>query len=43
MKDSMRDEVVSQKRQKFYAAYMTKARERMKIDIDRGIVTRAIA
>jgi len=43
MKDSLRDEVASQKRQKFYAAYMTKARERMKIDIDRGTVTRAIA
>ena len=34
-KSSIRDEMVGERRNRFFSAYMTKARDKMKIDINR--------
>ena len=37
-KDSLRTEILNERKNKFYAAYMTKARQRMKITINRETI-----
>jgi peptidyl-prolyl cis-trans isomerase D len=42
-KDSVRDELLNDRKQKFFAAYMTKARQRMKININRETIAQITA
>ena len=42
-KNSLRDELLNERRNRFYAAYMTKAREKMKININRGVLQQLTA
>ena len=42
-RSSLRDELLNQRRNQFYAAYMTKARDRMKININRTVLQQLIA
>ncbi len=42
-KSSLRDELVNERRNRFYTAYMTKARERMKININRTVLQQLTA
>jgi peptidyl-prolyl cis-trans isomerase D len=42
-KESTRDELLNQRKQQFFAAYMTKARERMKININREVIAQITA
>ena len=37
-KDSLRNEILNERRNKFFAAYMSKARQRMKININRETI-----
>jgi hypothetical protein len=41
-KDSLRSELLNEKKQKFFAAYMTKARQRMKININRETIAQIV-
>jgi parvulin-like peptidyl-prolyl isomerase len=41
-KQTVRDELLNERRNRFYAAYMTKARERMKIDINRETLAQVL-
>jgi peptidyl-prolyl cis-trans isomerase D len=41
-KDSLRSELLNERKNKFFAAYMTKARLRMKIDINREVIAQII-
>jgi len=41
-KDTLRGEMLNEKKQKFFAAYMTKARQRMKININRETIAQII-
>jgi peptidyl-prolyl cis-trans isomerase D len=42
-KESTREELLNQRKQQFFAAYMTKARERMKININREAIAQITA
>ena len=42
-KDSLRNELLNERKNKFFAAYMTKARQRMKININRETIAQIIA
>jgi peptidyl-prolyl cis-trans isomerase D len=42
-KDSVRTDMLNERRNKFFAAYMTKARQRMKININRETIAQIIA
>jgi peptidyl-prolyl cis-trans isomerase D len=42
-KDSLRNELLNERRNRFYAAYMNKARERMKIEINRATIAQIVA
>jgi peptidyl-prolyl cis-trans isomerase D len=42
-KDSLREELLNDRKNKFFAAYMTKARQRMKININRETIAQIIA
>jgi peptidyl-prolyl cis-trans isomerase D len=42
-KDSLRAEILNDKRNKFFASYMTKARQRMKVNINRDTINKIIA
>jgi peptidyl-prolyl cis-trans isomerase D len=42
-RNSLRDELLNERRNRFYAAYMTKAREKMKININRGVLQQLTA
>jgi len=42
-KESMRGDLLNERRNKFFAAYMTKARQRMKININRETIAQIIA
>jgi peptidyl-prolyl cis-trans isomerase D len=42
-KDTLRGEMLNERKNKFFAAYMTKARQRMKIDINREVIAQIIA
>jgi peptidyl-prolyl cis-trans isomerase D len=42
-KDQLRDELLNERRNRFYAAYMTKAREKMRIDINRATLAQVVA
>jgi peptidyl-prolyl cis-trans isomerase D len=37
-RQQLKDELINQRKNQFYAAYMNKARERMRIDINRGVL-----
>jgi len=41
-KDSLRNEILNDRKQKFFAAYMTKARQRMKININRETIAQIV-
>lgn len=41
-KDSLRSELLNQRKNQFFAAYMTKARQRMKIDINRDTIAQIV-
>ena len=41
-KQTVRDELLNERRNRFYGAYMTKARERMKIDINRETLAQVL-
>ena len=41
-KDTLRTELLNDRKQKFFAAYMTKARQRMKIDINRETIAQIV-
>ena len=41
-KDSLRAEILNDKRNKFFASYMTKARQRMKVNINRETINKII-
>lgn len=42
-KDALRTELLNERRNRFYAAYMTKARERMKVNINRDVIAQITA
>jgi peptidyl-prolyl cis-trans isomerase D len=42
-KDSLREELLNDRKNKFFAAYMTKARQRMKININRETIAQIVA
>jgi peptidyl-prolyl cis-trans isomerase D len=42
-KDSLREELLNDRKNKFFAAYMTKARQKMKIEINRETIAQIIA
>ena len=42
-KDTLRAELLNQRKNQFFAAYMTKARQRMKIDINREVIAQLTA
>jgi peptidyl-prolyl cis-trans isomerase D len=42
-KDSLRAEILNDKRNKFFASYMSKARQRMKVNINRDTINKIIA
>jgi peptidyl-prolyl cis-trans isomerase D len=42
-KDSVKTEVLNERRNRFYAAYMTKARERMKVKINNEVIAQLVA
>jgi parvulin-like peptidyl-prolyl isomerase len=42
-KDSVKTELLNERRNRFYASYMTKARERMKVNINRGVIAQLVA
>ena len=42
-KDTLRAELLNQRKNQFFAAYMTKARQRMKIDINREVIAQITA
>jgi len=42
-KDALRTELLAERKNKFFAAYMTKARQRMKININRDTIAQIIA
>ena len=42
-KGTLKTELLNERRQRFYGAYMTKARERMKIDVNRELVAKLVA
>ena len=41
-KDTLRTEILNERKNKFFSAYMTKARQRMKIIINREIVAQIV-
>ncbi|MGH9144401.1 MAG: peptidylprolyl isomerase [Vicinamibacterales bacterium] len=41
-KDRFRDELLTDRRNRFFSAYMVKAKQKMKIDVNREAVTRAV-
>ena len=42
-KDSVKTELLNERRNRFYASYMTKARERMKVNINREVIAQLVA
>ncbi len=42
-KDSLRTELLNERRNRFYASYMTRARERMKVNINRDVIAQLVA
>lgn len=42
-KDSVKIELMNERRNRFYASYMTKARERMKVNINREVIAQLVA
>ena len=42
-KDAFREQFLGERRTRFFTAYMTKAKERMRIEIQQDVVTRALA
>lgn len=42
-KDSVKTELMNERRNRFYASYMTKARERMKVNIHREVIAQLVA
>ena len=42
-KESLKTEILNDRRNKFFAAYMTKARQRMKVNINRDTINKIIA
>ena len=42
-KDRFRSELLADRRNRFFAAYMTKAKQRMKIDVNRDTLQRTIS
>ena len=41
-KDRFREELLTDRRNRFYAAYMEKAKEKMKIQINRAVLQRVV-
>ena len=41
-KETLRGELLNERKNKFFAAYMTKARLRMKIDINREVIAQIV-
>jgi len=41
-KDSFRAEILDDRRNRFFSAYMVKAKQKMKIDVNREAITRVI-
>jgi parvulin-like peptidyl-prolyl isomerase len=41
-KDTFRTEILEDRRNRFFAAYMTKAKQKMKIELNRDALTRAL-
>jgi parvulin-like peptidyl-prolyl isomerase len=42
-KNTLKTELLNERRNRFYAAYMTKARERMKVTINRELIAQLVA
>ena len=42
-KNTLKAELLNESRQRFYAAYMTKARERMKVNVNRELIAQLVA
>jgi hypothetical protein len=42
-KTSLKTEMVNERRNRFYASYMTKARERMKVNVNRELIAQLVA
>jgi peptidyl-prolyl cis-trans isomerase D len=42
-KDSVKAEMLNERKNRFYASYMTKARERMKVNINREVIAQLVA
>ena len=41
-KDSLRSEILNERKNKFFATYMTKARQRMKINVNRDTIAQIV-
>jgi peptidyl-prolyl cis-trans isomerase C len=41
-KDTLRNEILNERKNKFFSAYMTKARQRMKININRETIAQIV-
>ena len=41
--DSVKTELLNERRNRFYASYMSKARERMKVNINREVIAQLVA
>jgi hypothetical protein len=42
-KDAVKTEVLNERRNRFYASYMSKARERMKVKINNEVIAQLVA
>jgi peptidyl-prolyl cis-trans isomerase D len=42
-RDALRDQLLNERRGRFFSAYMTKAKEKMKIEINRGVLRQIVA
>jgi len=42
-KNTLKGELLNQRRGQFYAAYMTKARDRMKVNVNRELIAQLVA
>jgi hypothetical protein len=42
-RDSLREELLNERRSRFFSSYLTKAKEKMRITIDREVLQRLVA
>jgi hypothetical protein len=42
-REALKTELLNERRNRFYAAYMTKARERMRVTVNQALITQLVA